>query len=936
MSNLPTGTVTFLFTDIEGSTRLLLQQGQRYGSLLSAYRELLRSIFQSHNGQEVDTQGDSFFVVFGRAVDAVAAAVAIQRSLANHSWPAGVSMATRMGVHTGQPELLSGGYVGLDVHRAARLMAAGHGGQVLLSQATYGLVLHDLPEGVRLCDLGEHRLKDLLHPEHIFQLVTPDLPAEFAPLKTLDSRRTNLPAQPTPLIGRERDLAAVATLLRQQDVRLVTLTGPGGMGKTRLGLQVAAELFNDFADGSYFVNLAPISDPALVASTIAQTLGVKETSGRPLIEDLKAYLREKRLLLLVDNFEQVVDAAALVGELLAAAPRLKVLATSRMPLHLSGEREIAVPPLALPPAAVRVLERSNVRTFEMEISQYESVRLFIERAQAVKADFAVTNENAPAVAEICYQLDGLPLAIELAAARVKLFPPPALLTRLSSRLAFLTGGARDLPLRQQTIRSTIDWSYQLLTEDEQRLFRQLSVFVGSCTLEAAETVAGWNGERLERSNVLDGIAALVDQSLARQEEGRDGEPRFVMLETIREYALERLEEYGEAETMRRRHAEYFLVLAEDAEPRLHMPGARAWYDRLEADQDNLRAALAWSQETPTEDAQSAMDDLQSAIGLRLASALAGFWRARVNLREGLRWLERVLAPNRGAATLVRVKALCEASWAALEVYNLEVAQAYAHESLVLARQLEDARHIGRSLGLLAWVAETRQDFATAQALREENLALADSISQLHRAHALGHLGRIPYRQRDYASATRLTNESLALFRILGDKGDIAGALGQLGLIALAQGDYADAVTFCEEQLALRRELDDAQGQHWARFTLGIIAQRQGDNARARAHFAECLDFFRRNEDQMGIAACLEGLAGVAGTIGQPVQSVRLLAAGTALRHTLGVKPFPDEEDEYERQVARAYEQLGKDAFAAAWAAGQALTLEQAIAEALDV
>jgi tetratricopeptide (TPR) repeat protein len=432
--------------------------------------------------------------------------------------------------------------------------------------------------------------------------------------------------------------------------------------------------------------------------------------------------------------------------------------------------------------------------------------------------------------------------------------------------------------------------------------------------------------------MVEGVAALADKSLVRQEDGPDGESRFVMLETIREYALERLEEHGEAEMVRRGHAEYFLVLAEDAAPRLAMPGARAWYNRLEADQDNLRAALAWSLEIPTQDAQSPIDALRSAVGLRLAVALALFWRERVNMHEGLRWLERALAADRGASTLVRVNALCEASDAALGVYNLEAAQAFGEEGLALARHLEDTDRISWSLGILGWVAEIREDFATAQALHEEGMALDDDMSR--RAHALGHLGRIALRQRDYSSAASLSNESLTLFRTQGEKWAIAGALGGLGAIARAQGNYTDATTFCEEQLALLRELDDAGGLHWALFALGSIAQRQGEYGPARAHFAECLAWFRRNEDQMGIAACLEGLAGVAGTIGQPVQSVRLLAAGTALRHTIGVKPYPDEEDEYERQLARAREQLGKDAFAAAWAAGQAMTLEQAIAEAL--
>ncbi|MBI3326484.1 MAG: adenylate/guanylate cyclase domain-containing protein, partial [Nitrospinae bacterium] len=461
MTELPTGTVTFLFSDIEGSTRLLQHLGDRYTGVLAEYRRLLRAAFQAAGGHEIDTAGDGFFVVFHRATDAVAAAVAAQRAIAAHPWPEGAPVRVRMGLHTGEPTLAVGGYVGLDVHRAARICAAGHGGQVLLSQTTRALAQHDLAEGMSLRDVGEHRLKDLQRPEHLFQLVTLDLPADFPPLKTLDSRPNNLPAQPTSLIGRAREGVAARGLLQRKDVRLLTLTGPGGTGKTRLGLQVAADMLDDFADGVFFVSLAPISDPALVTSSIAQTLGLRESEGRPLHERLKDDLRDKQMLLLLDNFEQVVSAAPLVAELLAGCSQLKMLVTSRVGLHLSGEHEFPVAPLALPdPKRLPAVEA---------LSQYAAVELFIQRALAVKPDFGVTNENAPAVAEICVRLDGLPLAIELAAARIKLLPPKALLARLGSRLQLLRGGPRDVPDRHQTLRRAIAWSYDLLDADEQAL-----------------------------------------------------------------------------------------------------------------------------------------------------------------------------------------------------------------------------------------------------------------------------------------------------------------------------------------------------------------------------------------------------------------------------------------------------------------------------------
>src|SRR6266702_292075 len=508
MRDLPTGTVTLLFTDIEGSTLLLQQLGECYAEMLATCRQLLRATLQQWNGFEVDTQGDAFFVAFARASDAVSAAVDMQRALANHDWPSGAEVSLRIGLHTGEPTRTAEGYVGLDVHHAARIMSVGHGGQVLLSQTTRDLVEHALPEDVSLEDLGVHRLKDLQHPSHLFQLVIAGLPAGFLPLKTLDAYPNNLPIQPTPLIGREQEVATVAALLRHEDVRLLTLTGPGGTGKTRLGLQVAAELSDRFADGVFFVNLAPFSDPELVIPAAAQALDVKEIGGQPLLELLKVSLREKHLLLLLDNFEQVVRAALQLAELLAACPQLKILVTSRMALHVSAEQEFAVPPLTLPdPKHLPDL---------VVLSQYEAVALFIQRAQAVKSNFQVTNATAPAVAEICVRLDGLPLAIELAAARRKVLPPQALLARLGQRLAVLTSGARDVPERQKTLRNTIEWSYLLLDAYEQRLFRRISIFVGGCTLEAIEAVcvAPHDGS----GHVLEGVVSLIDKSLLQQTE----------------------------------------------------------------------------------------------------------------------------------------------------------------------------------------------------------------------------------------------------------------------------------------------------------------------------------------------------------------------------------------------------------------------------------
>src|SRR5215218_4985898 len=534
-------TLTFLFTDVEGSTFLWERNLKAMSEALVRHDEILRTAIEAYEGHVFKTVGDAFYAAFPRAPKALSAALDAQRALHHAEWEETGPLRVRMALHTGAAEERDGDYFGPSLNRVARLLSAGHGGQVLLSLATHELVRDELPEETGLRDLGERRLKDLSRPERVFQITSSSLPSEFPPLRTLDSRRNNLPTQPTPLVGREREVAQVCERLRSPAVRLLTLTGPGGTGKTRLGLQAAAELIDEFEGGTFFVPLAPITNPALVAPTIARVLGLTETGDQTLEELLRDYLRDRQTLLLVDNFEQVLGAAPLVTELLSAAPNLKVLTTSRILLRLYGEYEFAVPPLEVPdPGRRQSLE---------QVTQYEAVRLFIERARAAKADFAVTSDNAPEVAEICVRLDGLPLAIELAAARIKLLSPRAILDRLGDRLKLLTGGARNLPERQRTLRGAIEWSYDLLDAAERTLFTRAAVFSGGFTLEAMETVCD-AGEELPL-DIFEGASSLLDKSLLRQEEGTEDEPRFVMLETIHEYARERLEQSGEAEEMRR-------------------------------------------------------------------------------------------------------------------------------------------------------------------------------------------------------------------------------------------------------------------------------------------------------------------------------------------------------------------------------------------------
>ena len=950
MRDLPEGTITLLFTDIEGSTHLLQLLGERYAELLIECRNVLRTAFNAHSGHEVDTQGDAMFFVFAHANDALLAAVDAQRDLASHSWPDDLVVRVRMGLHTGEPSRLADGYVGLAVHYAARIMSSANGGQVLLSRTTSNLVEHDLPEGVSLRDLGEHYLKDLERPIPLSQLVIAGLPADFPPLKTLDNRFDSLPAQPTPLIGREHEVAALGQLLRREGVRLVTLTGPGGAGKTSLAIQTASELRDVFVDGACFVSLAPINDPLLVIPTIARAVGIRDGLGQPITVRLAEALLRKRVLLLLDNFEQVVEAASLVADLLTSCPQLKLLVTSREVLHVRAEHEFAVPPLALPDLA-------HLPGLAV-LMNIPSVALFLQRAQTARPEFRLTSTNSRVVAEICVRLDGLPLAVELAAARMKMLSPQVLLARLSRRLAILTGGARDVPTRQQTLRNTIEWSYQLLSSEEQRLFRWLSVFANGCTLQASEAVCAGSGQ------VLEGTASLIDKSLLRrveQTEDENEEPRFQMLETIREYGLEVLTTNGEGEIARQAHANYFLALVEEAEPALKGPLLVTWLDRLEREHDNLRAALQWAVEIG-----------KTEMALRFGIALERFWVVRGYRNEGLAFLERALGESAGVATDVRAKALLAAARLAFIQSNYDVGEALAQESLMLFRELGDRRGIALSLDRLGMAAWRRGDFPAARVLLEEDLPLFKEVDDKDRvAWSLFTLGLLNNKQGEYSRANTLFEEGLALFRALGNKRGIAASLTQLaGTLFVSQGDQTLIYPLLKEGLLLDQEVGDKEGMAVASLLLGWVALKQGDVVTARSRVEESLVLYREMEHREGmaealsllgkveatlgdyayarnlyedslamaqeigdkelIASGLEGLASVVAVQGEPAWASRLWGAAEALREAIGAPLQPVEQVAYDNAVAAVRGDLGEETFAQTWGEGRAMRAEQVL------
>ena len=911
MSALPTGTVTFLFTDIEGSTRLWQQHPEPMKQALLRHHALLQQSIESSNGYVFQIVGDAFCAAFHTAAGGVAAALAAQRALAAEPWGETGPIRVRMALHTGTADLHAGEHKageymsGLTLSHTARLLSVAHGGQILVSNATQELVRNDLPSLVELRNLGLHRLRDLTRAEHVYQVVAQRLPDRFPALRSLEVVPNNLPRQLTTFIGREREIAEAKRLLAE--THLLTITGPGGSGKTRLSLEIGARLLSEYPDGVWLVEFAHLADPARVPQVLATALSVREEADRPLLVTLVDHLRPKRVLLLLDNCEHLIDACAgLADTLLRGCPEVKILPSSREALGLTGEVVFRVPPLSLPDSRlVPALER---------LAEYEAVRLFVDRAIAVKPDFTLTDDTAAAVVQICRRLDGIPLAIELAAARVRTLSVQQITAHLDERFRLLTGGSRTALPRHQTLRGLIDWSYGLLSEAERELFRRVSVFVGGWTLEASVAVCA--GVDVDRYDIVELLGRLVDKSLCLID-GEGSDPRYRLLETIRQYGFEKLAETSEGQVVRARHRDFYLGFAEDAEPRLQGPEQVAWLQRLEADHDNLRAALRWS-----------LDCDETEAALRFGSALSLFWDTHGYVREGREWLDELLAHARERPTSTVTtrralgKVLDAASRTRARWSEFPQATEFLTHGLAVWRELGDKRGIAEALNNLAVGATQSGDRVRARVLVAESLALFRELSDKRgTAHALNNLAEILRGEGDLPGARALFEESVPLFEAIEERRGLSHALDNLGGILTAQGDYGPAEALYSRSRRLAEELGDNHAVATALRSLGGVAHHRGDHERARSFYEDSVARFREMGDGFCLAKSLIGYALTSHEMGDHEQARVLGDQGLALLREAGAKG----------ELAPRLGQLGAAALAHGDVARAARFFEQSLA-----
>ena len=868
--DLPPRTFTFLFTDVQGSTRLWEEHPDAMRVALARHDALLRASIEKQNGRVFKTAGDAFHAAFASAHAALAAALAAQSALHAEQWPlpGSAALRVRMALHAGVAEERAGDFFGAPLGRVARLLAAAHGGQTLVSEPLAALAAGQLGPDISLRSLGRHRFKDLAQPQEVFQLVHPALPQDFPPLRSLEAFTHNLPSQLSSFIGRDGEMSEARRLLAE--TRLLTLTGTGGAGKTRLALQAAAEAVEDYPDGVWLVDLAPLSDPALLTQTVAAVLGVGEEGGaRALMETLADALRPKSLLLVWDNCEHLIDACARLAEtLLRACPGLHLLATSREALEIGGEVVLPVSSLALPPVGPH--GGAQAATPET-LAGCDSVRLFVERATTALPTFRLSAGNAPAVALVCTRLDGIPLALELAAARVRVLTPEQIAARLDDRFRLLSGGSRTALPRQQTLRALIDWSYDLLPGPEKTLLRRLSVFAGGLALEAAESVC--LGGEVAEWEVLDLLSRLVAKSLVLVEPPDAGRVRYRLLENLRSYACERLTETEETDAVAARHAAWFLAFAEEAEAKLSGPEQAAWLDQLERDHDNLRAALVHSHDS----------EGNAEVGLRLSGAMWKFWWMRGYFSEGRHFLGRALSRSDGEDTVLRAR--------------------------VLSR-----------IGIIM---EAQGDYMTAIARHKECLGIYRNLKDDFRiALALNSLGNIASSRSDWESARDYYGQGLIILRAQADEERMAVMLMNTGIVANHQQEYAEARSLYEESLEIFRRRQDLGPLTAVLSNLGELACNQGDYASARAHLLEGLQLAERLGEKECIASILMTFGYTAWPLGQYEQAAKLFGAAAGILNAAGFSLAPRDQSSFEENVAIVRAELGERKFLTAWRQGE--------------
>jgi len=865
----PTGTVTFIFTDIEGSTKLSQQFVDAYPAALEKHHAILRSAIESNNGYVFRIAGDAFCCAFGKAEDAVKAAIDIQLNLANEKWEQ-VVIKIRIGLHTGTAEWNGERYMGyITLARTARVMSTGYGEQIVISNDTYELCRDKFDavkeKDVTFRDLGERRLKDVIQPIRLFQIISPGLREEFPPLKTLDSRPNNLPVQLTSFIGREDVMEQVKELFKQ--THLLTIIGFGGGGKTRLSMQVGADMIDDFNNGVFIAELAPVSDPSMVVQTIMNSLEVKEEPGRSLEETLTDYLKEKELLLILDNCEHLINECAELSDiLLSKCPKLKIIATSREALNCAGEQTFIIPPLSLPDA-------SKDNTPE-QLTQYESVRLFIERALSVSPNFRVTNTNAPALAEICNHLDGIPLAIELAAARVKVLSLEKIYERLNDRFSLLTGGRRTALPRQQTLRAMIDWSYDLLSEKEKTLWNRLSVFQGGWTLESAEEIC--SDEKVKQREVLDLLIQLAEKSIIIYDEEKE---RYRILETMKQYGEEKLIDSEEQEIVLARHLNYYMEFSVSSSPKVELSEAALWLERLESEHSNFQSAI-----------YNSIKLGETEKGGRTANALSRFWIIRGHSSTGKIMGEKILEQESELSKPTLALIICNLGNLSLLQGNFKASRGYFEKSLKIGREIDDNPAIANSLIGLGSISVFQGDIHNALVYYQECLEISRAMNEKRgTAMCLNNLGMVAIHQNEYEKAKDYYEESLAIYREIGLKSQLANPLHNLGLIAENIGEFEQAEKYYKESLALNRESGSKRGIANTLLNLGLVSHNRGNYDMAQNLLEECGAMHRELEDKLGIGFYNYGLGMVYSSRAKYNEALKFFEVSIAIRKEIGDK-----------------------------------------------